>query len=59
MGEAMTVQRRKASRSNNGTCVEVATSLPGVVAVRDSKNPAGPVLAVTPAEWRRFLAELR
>ncbi|MEU1737093.1 DUF397 domain-containing protein [Streptosporangium sp. NPDC020145] len=28
----------------NGQCVEVATNLPGLVAVRDSKNPSGPAL---------------
>lgn len=54
----MTVQWRKSSRSNNGTCVEVAMNLSGVVAVRDSKDPAGPILAVTPAEWQVFLAGL-
>ena len=31
---------RKSTRSNNGgACVEVASNLPGVVAVRDSKRP--------------------
>ena len=38
----------------NGNCVEVARNLPGVVAVRDSKNPDGPALAFSPAEWRAF-----
>lgn len=48
---------RKSTRSggNGGDCVEVARNLPGVVAVRDSKNPAGPALAFTPAEWRAFI----
>lgn len=46
---------RKAQRSaGNGACVEVASSR-GVVAVRDSKNPDGPVLRYTRAEWRAFL----
>ncbi|WP_371258601.1 MULTISPECIES: DUF397 domain-containing protein [unclassified Streptomyces] len=37
----------KSSYSNNGgACVEVAT-LPGAVAVRDSKNPQGPRLTLT------------
>lgn len=50
---------RKSSRSNGGgECVEVATNLPGVVAVRDSKDPDGPMLAVTAADWRTFLAGL-
>lgn len=50
---------RKASRSgsNGDACVEVATNVPGVVAVRDSKDPSGAVLAVSPAEWRGFVAE--
>lgn len=49
---------RKASRSTNngGACVEVADNLPGVVAVRDSKDPLGPVLTFTPASWRAFVA---
>ena len=46
---------RKASASTNaGNCVEVAVNLPGVVAVRDSKDPAGPALTFTPAAWRAF-----
>ena len=49
---------RKSSRSNGGDdqcdCVEVA-ELPGRVAMRDSKDPTGPVLAFTRAEWRAFL----
>lgn len=50
---------RKSSRSNgSGACVEVATDLPGMVAVRDSWDPDGPVVAVTLNEWRVFLAGL-
>ena len=47
------------SSSNGGTCVEVARNLPGVVAVRDSKDPEGPVLAFSFAEWRAFAAGLK
>jgi hypothetical protein len=52
---------RKSSRSsgNGGDCVEVADNLPGLVAVRDSKNPTGPALTFTPAAWRAFVAEMR
>jgi Domain of unknown function (DUF397) len=48
---------RKSSRSggNGGQCVEVARNLPGVVAVRDSKDPAGPALAFSPDAWAAFL----
>ena len=40
---------RKSTHSdgNMGDCAEVATNLPGIVAVRDSKNPDGPVLTFT------------
>jgi hypothetical protein len=47
------------SNGNGGACVEVARNLPGIVAVRDSKYPHGPVLIVTPDEWTNFLARLR
>lgn len=43
------------SSSNGGQCVEVAQNLPGVVAVRDSKDPNGPALIFTADEWRSFL----
>jgi hypothetical protein len=33
-------------------------NLPGIVAVRDSKNPGGPVLVVTTDEWASFLTRL-
>ncbi|MFI9586810.1 DUF397 domain-containing protein [Streptomyces sp. NPDC052236] len=39
-----------------GECVEVALNVPGTVAVRDSKEPASPVLRVVPESWVRFLA---
>jgi hypothetical protein len=52
---------RKSTRSggNGGNCVEVARNLPRVVAVRDSKDPDGPALTVTPEEWAKFLARVR
>jgi len=47
---------RKSTRSGPFTdnCVEVAF-LNGAVAVRDSKDPAGPALVFTPAEWDAFV----
>jgi hypothetical protein len=47
------------SSSNGGQCVEVARNVPGVVAVRDSKAPQGPVLLFTPAQWQFFAAGLK
>jgi hypothetical protein len=51
---------RKSSRSNGhgGDCVEVAGNLPGVVGVRDSKDPSGPALIFSPTAWRAFVAAL-
>ncbi|MGC4783928.1 DUF397 domain-containing protein [Micromonospora zamorensis] len=48
---------RKSTRSsgNGGDCVEVADNLPGVVGVRDSKDPAGPALVFGSAAWRAFV----
>ena len=48
---------RKSSRSSSGNCVEVA-ALPKQVLIRDSKDPDGPRLAVTPAQWREFVRTL-
>lgn len=53
-------QWRTSTHSANGsTCVQVARNLPGIVAVRDSKDPAGPALVFTPGEWRAFTAGIR
>lgn len=50
----------KSSRSGQtgGNCVEVATNLPAV-AVRDSKDQAGPVLAFGRNGWASFLATVK
>ncbi|MDG4761990.1 DUF397 domain-containing protein [Micromonospora sp. WMMD710] len=50
-------QWRKSTRSsgNGGDCVEVADNLPGIVAVRDSKDAAGPALVFGPMAWRAFV----
>lgn len=52
---------RKSSYSggNGGNCVEVARNLPGIIAVRDSKDREGPALIFTPDEWRAFVDDIR
>jgi hypothetical protein len=52
---------RKSAKSggNGGNCVEVACNLPRTVAVRDSKDPHGPVLAIESAGWRDFIADVK
>ncbi|SCL38948.1 protein of unknown function [Micromonospora pallida] len=51
---------RKSSKSggNGGDCVEVADNLPGLVGVRDSKDPTGPALTFSPAAWRAFVTQV-
>jgi Domain of unknown function (DUF397) len=43
----------------NGNCVEVADLPGGRVGVRNSRDPGGPVLRFTPAEWQAFLGGAR
>ncbi|MFE0459253.1 DUF397 domain-containing protein [Kitasatospora sp. NPDC058965] len=46
---------RKSSHSGpNGACVEIATPNPAAVAVRDSKDPAGPRLNFSARAWLAF-----
>ncbi|NGM14701.1 DUF397 domain-containing protein [Verrucosispora sioxanthis] len=55
--ELIDAQWRKSSRSGSSDqCVEVATNLPGVVGVRDSKDSAGAVLSFDAYAWRVFVA---
>jgi hypothetical protein len=48
-------QWRKSSRCQNGECVEVRAEPDGMIAVRDSKDPGGPVLRFDPAAWEAHL----
>ena len=56
---------RKSSHSgtqSESECVEVA-GLPGrtarAIGIRDSKNPAGPILTLTPADFRAMVTRLK
>ncbi|WP_329084152.1 MULTISPECIES: DUF397 domain-containing protein [unclassified Streptosporangium] len=60
-------QKSSFTGSNGGNCVEVAelrnttdgpthkADHPDLIAVRDSKDPEGPKLFFTPAEWDAFV----
>ncbi|KAA9375494.1 DUF397 domain-containing protein [Microbispora cellulosiformans] len=51
---------RKSSYSGSGdNCVEVAELAGGGRAVRDSKDPDGPVLTFTSAEWCAFIGGVK
>ncbi|QLE73440.1 DUF397 domain-containing protein [Streptomyces rectiverticillatus] len=56
---------RKSSYSNGGdgtgggSCLEVSDDTPGIVPVRDSKTPNGPVVAFEAAAWSAFINRLK
>lgn len=51
---------RKSSHSmQNGECVEVAAVAANRVAVRDSKNPDGPKLVFSAADWSTFIFRVK
>lgn len=51
---------RKSACSGGATnCVEVAGGLPLIVAVRDSKDPAGPKLTFAFGAWDTFTARVK
>ena len=55
---AVTWRKSSYSGNNGGNCVEVGDAAQ-VIAVRDSKDPHGPVLAFSPQTWRRFAAQVK
>ncbi|MCZ1008875.1 DUF397 domain-containing protein [Streptomyces lydicus] len=55
------IEWRKSSYSNGGdaNCVEVCGGFPGVVPVRDSKDPTGGALLFPAAAWSAFIATVK
>jgi hypothetical protein len=49
------IWRKSSHSSAQGNCVEVCTSEPGVVAVRDTKDRYGKELTVTDRAWSAFV----
>jgi uncharacterized protein DUF397 len=52
---------RKSSYSNQegGNCLEVSDGFPGVVPVRDSKDPSRPALVFGAGSWGAFVGGLK
>jgi Domain of unknown function (DUF397) len=55
---AVTWRTSSYSGNNGGQCVEVGNAA-RIIAVRDSKDPHGPVLAFSPQAWRRFAGRVK
>jgi hypothetical protein len=61
-GRCIEVGYQKSTFSANGSCIEVGSGTDGacgMIHVRDSKDPEGPVLSFTPSEWTAFVAGVR
>ncbi|KOG42716.1 DUF397 domain-containing protein [Streptomyces decoyicus] len=52
---------RKSSYTNGdgGNCVEVVDDLPGIVPVRDSKDPHGPAIVFPATAWSAFVTAVK
>ena len=59
---SLTVQStdwRTSSHCSHGDCVQVVAVPSLSVAIRDSKDDAGPILVVTDSSWRRFVRDIQ
>ncbi|GAB3179481.1 DUF397 domain-containing protein [Streptomyces incanus] len=52
------IWRRSSHSGGQGDCLELAHGVPALALVRDSKDPAGPVIAFGRDAWRVFLTHL-
>jgi hypothetical protein len=56
---AVTWRKSRRSGPQGGNCVEVAELPDGQVAIRNSRDAAGPALVFTPGEWTAFVGGAR
>lgn len=57
---ALTTWRKSSySGGDNGSCVEVADGVSGLVPVRDSKDPQGPALLFPTEAWVGFIDSVK
>lgn len=52
------IWHKSRASANQAQCVEIAREGPSVL-VRDSRDPSGVVLTVTPAQWSAFLKNIK
>ncbi|MBV6699851.1 DUF397 domain-containing protein [Kitasatospora aureofaciens] len=55
MAAGLTWRKSSYSGGEGGNCVEVADAAIDIIAVRDSKDPHGPLLNFTAAAWQAFI----
>jgi hypothetical protein len=51
--------RKSRHSANGGNCVEVASNLPGVVAIRDSKRPEGGAHVIRRTAFAEFIDNVK
>jgi hypothetical protein len=56
---AVTWRKSRRSGPQGGNCVEFAYLPDGQVAIRNSRDAAGPALVFTPGEWTAFVGGAR
>ncbi|GAA2664703.1 DUF397 domain-containing protein [Streptomyces lunalinharesii] len=61
VADLVPVAWRKSTYSNmqGGDCLEVVDGIPGLVPVRDSKNPHGPALLLPAAAWSALVGAIK
>ncbi|MGJ6963442.1 DUF397 domain-containing protein [Streptosporangium sp. G11] len=53
------IWRKSSQSAQQDNCVETAVLPGGGCAVRDSKDPNGPVLSFTNDDWHKFLSSVK
>jgi hypothetical protein len=52
------IWRKSSYSGGQGDCLELAHGVPALAAVRDSKDPGGPVIVFGRGAWGAFVTEL-
>ena len=51
--------RKSTFSGTDADCIEVADGFPGIVPVRDSKDPYGPALFFSTSAWSEFVSRVK